>query len=620
MNGLGTSAAFSAADVTLIKAALEQLCGPLEAAELAALLKEAERIRIPLGGILYRQGDPGDCLHIVLSGRLQVVVIDSEGRKKILAYPQPGDVVGEIALLSGAGRAATLTAIRDTLLAAIPHAAIERLISRQPQVFTHIARTIIARLTGQRGHIATRSGARTVLVVPLHHTLDTENLCAALRSELLRFGSVLQLDAAAAEQRFAGPPSAEYGYHFDICERDYDFLQLIAEPMPGEWNRLCLGHADRIVLLADASLAPSVTELERWLFDITEAHSHHVKIHLALIHPPGKEPQRTRDWLTVRRVDQHHHLRDQNSQDMARLARFLAGHAVGLVLAGGGARGFAHLGVIRALNEVGVTIDMVGGASFGALAASGLARNMTDAESFAELRIAFACEDPLGDYTLPVISLVRGEHLERVLRNHLPMDIEDLWLPFFAVSSDLSTNRVKVHERGPLWQAIRASVALPAILPPALEDGHLLVDGGILNNLPVDVMRERMQGAIIAVDLAIAAITAQGQQRIPGSLEYLAERVLHNRPREWAPTLSRIILQVTTMASRREAQNARKLADLYLNPPLQSFDFLDWHRMREIAETGYWHTLPRIREWLACHPQYESRSEFMSGWQFCQLA
>lgn len=605
---------------TLVYNALNQLCGSLDGTSLTDLLSEAQRVFVPVGEILYQQGEPGNSLHIVLSGRLQVNVKDGDGRTRIVAFPKPGEVVGEIALLSGAGRAATVTAVRDTLLVAIPRSAFDRLIARQPAVFTNIARMIVQRLTGQRGHIACRSGARTLMIVPLHPRPAIGEWCALLRSELLRYGSVLQLDALTARARFGGPPDPDYRHRLDVCEQNYDFLTLVADPLPSEWNHICRGYADKIVLLADATSPPDITPLESWLFATPETKCHHTDVHLVLIHPEGAKPQRTGDWLVARPGARHHHLRSGNHSDIARLARFLTDHAIGLVLAGGGAKGFAHLGVIRALNEAGVPIDMVGGTSFGALAATGLARNMSDAESFAELRIAFACEDPLGDYTLPIVSLVRGEHLDEVLRNHLPMSIEDLWLPFFAVSSDLSASRVKVHDRGPLWQAIRASVSLPGILPPSLDNGHLLVDGGVMNNLPIDIMHERLQGAIIAVDLTVDTLAQTTYRRIPGCLEYLADRFLPGRRTDMTPTLSRIILQVTTLASRKEVQHARKLAALYLNPPLESFDLLDWHRMREIAEAGYRYALPRIQEWLAQQPAYDNRPGFMNGWDFARAA
>ncbi|MBS3934984.1 MAG: patatin-like phospholipase family protein, partial [Sulfuritalea sp.] len=166
----------------------------------------------------------------------------------------------------------------------------------------------------------------------------------------------------------------------------------------------------------------------------------------------------------------------------------------------------------------------------------------------------------------------------------------------------------------PLWQAIRASVSLPAILPPVAAGGRLLVDGGILNNLPVDVMRERMQGPIIAVDLAADGIHSPELARVPGSIEYLRRRMFRSDARAHAPTLARIIMRVTTVASRKEAQRARGMADLYLAPPLHQYDLLDWRKMRQIAETGYRHALPLVGNWLAANPQYQDRASFLRHW------
>lgn len=599
----------------ILTEALARLCGDNDEEILAGLLTKVSVVRLRVGSILYRQGEPGENLHVVLSGRLQVKVAMPEGSERIVAYPQPGDVVGEMALLSGSCRAATIIAVRDSTLAMIERSAIDSLVADHPRIFSNIARMIISRLTGASGHIGRRNGARTIMLVPLHRGARMSSFASRLRHALLGFGSVLHLDSRTALQRFNMQASTDYGRHLDACENAYDYLLLEADPEPTQWGLACLGYADKIVMLADGAMPTGLTEIERWLFSRAGTASHFAEIELAIMHRETSSPNRTRQWLAPRQVKRHHHVHEDNEDDIARIARFLTGHAVALVLAGGGARGFAHLGVIRALHEAGVAIDAVGGASFGALAATGLARGLTDLESMEEQRIAFSHEDPLGDYTIPIMSLVRGEHLNRVLQAHLPMDIEDLWLPFFAVSSDLSANKVRVHDRGPLWQAIRASVSLPAILPPTLDDGHLLVDGGVLNNLPVDVMRERMQGPIIAVDLALDSQPGEAPSTIPSGLDYLRNRILPGGKPDEAPTLSRIILQVTTMASRKEVQSARKLADLYLNPPLANFDFLDWNSMREIAESGYRYALPQIKDWLQLHPSYWDRASCMRSWQ-----
>jgi predicted acylesterase/phospholipase RssA/CRP-like cAMP-binding protein len=602
---------------------LNQLFGDLGADTIAALASKTSLLRLRAGETLYRQGEPGEHLHIVLSGRLQVRVSTPESGERIIFHPQPGDAVGEMALFSGARRAATIIALRESALGTISHADINALASQHPAMFASITRMIIERLTNIRKRPLRRPVARTLALLPLHVCQRVSDFPMQLRQALLRYGSVHLLDADSACPRFGKFVGEAYGRYLDDCERSHDFVLLLTDPSPSPWTHLCMAHADGCLLLADASEEPTPGALE----DIW--HTHHdasgcndTDTQLVLIHPDGHAPAHTVDWIAPRRLACHHHVREHQPGDVERIARLLSGNAVALVLAGGGARGFAHLGVIRALAETGIPVDAIGGTSFGALAATGLARGLDDVESLAEQQLAFSQEDPLGDYTLPVMSLTRGERLNQVLQHNLPMDIEDLWLPFFAVSSDLTTNETRVHDRGPLWKAIRASVSLPAVLPPAFEDGHLLVDGGVLNNLPVDIMRQRIQGYVIAVDLSvergmdenIASIKTRADVK-PKLLTRLAETFLPGRSNAEIPTMSRIILRITTLASRRETAGMRKLADLCLNPPLGAYDFLDWNRMRDIAEAGYRHAQPKFQAWLEEFPHRQDRAGFVRRWK-----
>ena len=601
--------------VDILTQAATQFFGVIDEMALQGLLARIRLVRLDVGGTLYKQGDPGTSMHIVLSGRLQVRVRMTDGSERILAYPKPGDAVGEMAMLTEAGRAATVVAVRDTTLGLIDRADIEALLAHHPKAFHNIAKMIIARLTGAQERIVRKQETRTIMLAPLNRGPDIARLGCLLRDALLRFGSVLHLTSTTAARRLAGGDEANYGRMLDDCERDYDFVLLEADPAPSAWTRVCFGYADRIALLAEAGLDPGVTELERWMFEAVGADRSYADVELILLHTTSASPERTSAWLARRRIKRHHHVRISDASSLARVARFFSDNAIGLVLAGGGARGFAHLGAIRALHECGIEIDVVGGASFGALAATGLARGLDDKQIFDEMHRAFTYRDPLGDYTIPIVSLVRGEHLDRILHAHLPMDIEDLWLPYFAVSSNLSENQPQIHEQGPLWRAVRASISLPAILPPVVQDGHLLIDGGVLNNLPVDVMRGKMRGPIIAVDLAVERGYGTCTEVVPTGLDYIKSRLIPGRKPIEAPTVSRIILQVTTMASRKEVERARKLADIYLNPPLGEFDSLDWRRMREIVEVGYQHSLPRIQEWLRQHPRHQNRSGFTEAWR-----
>ncbi len=604
----------------ILREALLSLCGPLDSETQASLLNHIQLVHLEVGDTLYRQGESGSSMHIVLTGRLRVAVLQGDGSTHLVAHPQPGEVVGEMAWLTSTPRAATVQAVRDSTLGMLQREDLDALIAQHPEVFSRIARMIIARLSGAQsqahGHIGQRPGTRTIMLVALHDSLPRVEFSRSLRQALLRFGSVLQLDSAAVTTRIGAneKTAAAYGRFLDECEHAYDYVILEADAQPSVWTRKCYGYADRIILIADASQPPETTPLENWLGDEKERHGAYAEIDLVLLHRTTTPPQMTRAWLAPRHVARHHHLRHSIPSDMARLARILSDNTVALVLAGGGARGFAHLGVIRALHEAGIPIDSVGGSSFGALAATGIARGLTNEEIVEEQHIAFTHDDPLGDYTLPLISMIRGERLNRVLQKHLPMDIEDLWLPFFAVSSDLTTNQVHVHNDGPLWRAIRASISLPAILPPVLEKGHLLIDGGVLNNLPVDIMRERMRGHLIAVDLGVDQEYTLERSTVPGAFEYLKSRLLPHRQPIQAPTISQIIMKLTTLASRKEKENIHQQADLYLNPQLDAYDFMDWGKLREIVDIGYKHALPRVDAWTADHANLVDARSIASAW------
>jgi predicted acylesterase/phospholipase RssA len=194
----------------------------------------------------------------------------------------------------------------------------------------------------------------------------------------------------------------------------------------------------------------------------------------------------------------------------ARLARLLTGRGIGLTLSGGGARGLAHIGVVKALRQANIAIDAVGGTSLGAILGAGVAMEWTHDELVDRFRRAFVDTNPLNDYTLPLMSLVSGRKVTRLLRGEFgELQIEDLPLPFYCVSSNLTTGRLAVHRTGSLWRWLRASVAIPGVLPPIFHQGDVHVDGGAMNNLPVDVMREVGRGPIIGVDVgADRAFTA----------------------------------------------------------------------------------------------------------------
>jgi NTE family protein len=286
---------------------------------------------------------------------------------------------------------------------------------------------------------------------------------------------------------------------------------------------------------------------------------------------------------------QIHHI--QSGNDIHRLARMLTGNAVGLVLSGGGARGFAHIGVIKALRESGIPIDHCGGTSIGSIVASGVAAGWDDEQLVKRFRRTFVDQNPIGDYTLPLISLASGRRVSRLLRREVgDIDVEDLALPFFCISADLATAGMVVHRSGPLWRCLRASVAIPGVLPPVFQDQQILVDGGLVNHLPVDVMRGFGRGRVIGVDVGSKSSLAACED--VDELSVL-ERLRLVRGRR-APNILQLLLSAGSMSTKLASVANRQECSVMLTPQLEGIDILDWRAFDRAIDAGYRSTLERL--------------------------
>ena len=187
----------------------------------------------------------------------------------------------------------------------------------------------------------------------------------------------------------------------------------------------------------------------------------------------------------------------------------------------------------------------------------------------------------------------------RLLRAQLDVDIEDLPIPFFCVSSRLDRGEVHVHEHGPLVEAIRASAALPGVLPPAVVDEELVVDGAVLNNLPVDIMRRRPVGPIIAVDVSSRHTRRVDYEVTPSSWAVLRSRWLPFTKRYRVPGLATLILRSTEIGTLLQARQRGAEADLLINPPVRQFRMTDVKAFDPIVQVGYEHGLESLKAWLA---------------------
>jgi NTE family protein len=544
-------------------------------AALRNLLAEANWFALPGGTLLERGGENNAALFLVVTGSLGVFLSNEQGQRQLVAHIPAGETVGEMSLIAGSSNhAAQLVALRDTELLRISPDGFEALISRHPRVMMNLMQMLVKRLKDANRGRSAKSQPKTFAIVPLQDGLSEVPIAQRLTSALSGMGCrAAVLDASVSNQ------TAEW---FNSFEQAHDIVFYRGDAPDSPWTHLCLRQADRIFLLAHANQPLPLAPLDLPAFKERASGPPE----LLLLHPDGASAVLP-DHFSVRSglFRAHHHLRAGHQADVDRVARFIAGRAVGLVLAGGGARGFAHIGIIKALREAGVPFDQLGGTSMGAIIAAGLAREWSLEEMRERMRAVFVDDNPLSDFTIPLIALVRGKKVSARLREHFDeVCIEELALPFFAVSSDLTTGRIHVHRDGTLWRALRASVALPGILPPVTHHGHLLVDGGVMNNLPVDVMREQAGGAgpIIACDIT-GEINLQAQDERYGERPW---RLLW-RGMRGSPSILSILMRSGTVGSEAQRRVVREQCDFLIEPPMPDINLRDWKKFDQAIQEGY---------------------------------
>ena len=321
---------------------------------------------------------------------------------------------------------------------------------------------------------------------------------------------------------------------------------------------------------------------------------------LVLIHENGaRPPSGTRRWLDARpEVSEHFHLRWDGDADIQRIARVLAGRSIALVMSGGGARGYAHIGLLRAMEEKGIPIDAIGGTSMGASVAGQYAMGR-DAKTIVDYsRKVFLEVKPHRGFTLPIFSLMTSSRFEAAgVLAYGDVAIEDLWLPYFCVSSDLTTADVMVHRRGTLWKACLASSSLPGIGIPVLHENHLLCDGGVLNNLPTDIMRRMGHGTVIASAVSCDEASVFTCDRVPTPWEAVRSRLGRSRAAVKFPSLLQVVIRASLLHSTSSERASILDADLKVCPELEEFSLLEFERIDEIVEAGYRAAAKTIAHW-----------------------
>lgn len=539
---------------------------------------------VPGGEKLLRQGESADSFHIVVSGRF--AVIRNGGAP--LALIGRGEPVGEIAFFTGGTRTADVTATRDSEVLTLSRAHFDALAEANPALWRSVVMALATRLeTATAIHApppAPPAQPRTVVIAPAGGGAMPEGFAAALAIAVSAHGMMGRLlDEPAVRQAMEGAPldAPETNRWLAAQEADHDLLLFAIGRDADDWARKAVRQADASVLVGGGD--PAQTSAVETL--IAE------RLRPADIHLAVTEGQPSQ-WLEGRTVGAHH--RAEGSAGIAALARFLSGTARGLVLGGGGALCGAHVGVAFALREAGVGFESYGGTSAGAAVGAALAMEMPRAEIIERCKDIFLTNKSLRRWTIPRYGLVDPETVDRLVRTHYGEgQVEDMRHPFFAMATDLADSAAHVMDRGPLWQAMRATCSIPVLLPPIIDaEGRILVDGGILDNLPVDRMRARKRGPNIAVVLGPTRWRRANfrYSDYPSRRALLAETVTpwKKRQRLKAPRATQVLTRSILLASDAEAQDALCRAEVVFQPPLpKGMGIMAWHRFEAHEQDSY---------------------------------
>ncbi|MCU0262496.1 MAG: DHA2 family efflux MFS transporter permease subunit [Candidatus Nanopelagicales bacterium] len=506
-----------------------------------ALDATARERHLEAGTWLFRAGDEAGAVYVLRAGRLEVVIGD-----EVVRELGPGSVVGELALLTAGTRSASIRARRDSILSEVSRAEFDAAMSHDPGAYPALAAVLAEQLADARPP-ARAVGTRPVVVsvIGMHPGAPVDAVVAALRAQLR---TRLRTDVLAEPT-----PGA-----LERAEGALDRVLLVAAA--DDRNRdFCLRQADQVVLVAAASQAPG------------EAGGVGPGADLVLV--GSRPPEETvRRWCQA--LDPWHVTvvpEGAPRDDLRMLAARIGGWSVGMIMAGGGARGFAHIGVLQELAAAGIHIDRVAGSSIGSIVAGAYATGL-DTTTLHEVHYEdFVRSNPIGDYTFPSVSLIKGRRTRSMLRHRLGgQEIQALPRPFRCMSVDLLGRGPVEHRSGDLAEAISASVSIPVLFPPMRHENRLLVDGGVLDNLPVRLLTERDEGPILAVNIAMGG-GGGGKART-------------GPPR--MPSMGDTLLRVMMIGSGGAVQSARDLGATVVTPPPLGVGTLEWHQMDVVVEAG----------------------------------
>ncbi|TDQ17441.1 NTE family protein/lysophospholipid hydrolase [Algoriphagus boseongensis] len=558
-----------------------KLFGELNDDLLEQIISSGTKKEFNTGEYLFHQGDSESCLYIVLSGRLRAIKEDGNG-VRILGDIGEGEPVGEFALFTGEPRMASVLAIRKSAVLEFDQQEYFQLVARNPKLANSMTRFVINRLRRNTFQQNQSSPPKNIALINLQADHDLSPWTIDMEAYFKENGIPVQVFDHESQEALS---DHEF---FDSLESYAGVNILICSETNPNWSHQCLVYADLVILATDFKGNPALYQIEKDL-DLYSQSILNKKIYLLFLHEKeASMPKETSKWLENRTINLHIHVRQGNSGDIRRFCRIITNNATGLVLGGGGAKGYAHLGVVKALQEKGIEIDFLGGTSAGAIYGITMSFSDFDFEKI-EVITQHAVESKLtsNDISLPLISFLSGKKVKKFVKNLFKeFGLEDIWVNSYCVSTNYSRASAKIHDRGPIWQQVMASMAIPGVFPPVVIDQYLHVDGAVMDNLPIEPMYRYPISKIIAVSLSGLIDRKVEFESTPSNWSIFWDK-FSRKSKYKLPNVGSLIINSLMLNSHQKQEVTKSKVSHYFELNLKGVGLLDESKWKEILKKGY---------------------------------
>jgi NTE family protein len=537
--------------------------------------------------ILIHQGDSSDSFFVLLNGKLVSFFRKENGEEKVIGVINSGETIGELGVISGEPRSLTVKALTDAELLKLSGEIFLKICIDNPDLTVKIMKIITRRAQRTIRLISQNDKKRLIIFFSANEEILVEPFKEVIRLQLLGKAFLFLDEEGLSTEKIVQVVQNSATENKDVVifikKMNLDVFQHIADHILSFY-----------LIIQDSQTAELTTDVKNIL---NHLQTNKIKQELIVLHEEQKSYLNTNSWLSVTDFYFYHHVNATDKNSISRFMRFMMGNPIALVLGGGCAKGFCHFGVIKALLENNLPIDIIGGTSTGSIVGGCYVSALNYDKALNIFLRGFELTPATVSFrniTWPFVSIFSGDPLTTFGQGLFgEKKIEDLLLPFLCVSSNISTKTEHIHRKGILWEAIRASSAIPVFWPPMVMNGQLHYDGSILNQLPVDVIRNLLgpRAIIIASELSVAEEDPVFYNFPPAF--NLKNAFLYKlgikREHYQFPQFMEAFFRALFLGASYGARKNGALADILIKPNLREFGLfkLSPEQVQQLIDIGY---------------------------------